>query len=259
MNVPFVIVRFVPLKFVANRFVAVAFCVTKNVLVAFVVVPARTESRVIEDEAFDTNPEVKVPKPVSASVPVAVTLPPRYESPPTTKRASVGDDEPTPTLPFERTVNTRVLPLKRLRRSPAPFWIMVRSVEAVVVASVVGASERRYCVDDAPPRFFASNAAGTAPSIFLGDISPSQTGEPVPPISTPRYSVWLKSTPVNGVVDPSMIEKRPFVTWTFAVPVSDSVQTADVVAWTCDWRSQKRMLYVPSATATLDALVSLPW
>jgi hypothetical protein len=35
---------------------------------------------------------------------------------------------------------------------------------------------------------FATKAAGTAPKIFLGDISPSHVGEPLdPPISTPRY------------------------------------------------------------------------
>ena len=58
-------------------------------------------------------------------------------------------------------------------------------------------------------------AAGTAPKIFRGVISPSYEGvEPVPPMLTPKYKVWLKFTFVNGVVDPSMMLNKPLLTVT---------------------------------------------
>jgi len=55
----------------------------------------------------------------------------------------------------------------------------------VVVAEVVVA---RVILSIVPPsRFLATNAAGTAPRIFLGLISPSHVGVPAePPTSTPR-------------------------------------------------------------------------
>ena len=59
----------------AKRFVAVAFCVTKKVEVAFVVVPNCTESFEIEDDAFETKPVLKVPRPVFVMVKRSVVGP----------------------------------------------------------------------------------------------------------------------------------------------------------------------------------------
>ncbi len=71
------------------------------------------------------------------------------------------------------------------RAAPAPDWVMVTKVEAVEVE--LAASVLRNWVEFKPESFCASKAAGTAPRIFRGDISPSQVGEPdAPPISTPR-------------------------------------------------------------------------
>ena len=69
----------------------------------------------------------------------------------------------------------------------------------------------------------------------------------------------MKSTLVSGEVDPSITENRPLVTVTRLVEVKDSVQTAEVVATELVVKSQKRMLYVPSETATPEGVVSLPW
>ena len=55
----------------------------------------------------------------------------------------------------------------------------------LVVAEVVVDLETLSIVP--PSTFFAVNAAGTAPRIFLGAISPSHDGAPPePPTSTPR-------------------------------------------------------------------------
>jgi hypothetical protein len=134
-----------------------------------------------------------------------------------------------------------------------PPW-KVRRLVAVSVAS-----ERKKDVDATPPTLRESKDVGTEPMILRGLISPSHDGEPVPPTSTPRYSVWLKLTPVSAEVLPSITEKRPSVTWTLFVEVSDSVQTAEVVAIDGVVSNQKRMLYVPFATATPVGVVSFPW
>ena len=71
---------------------------------------------------------------------------------------------------------------------PAPLWVMVTKVEAVEVA--LTASVRRNCDELRPFNFCASKAAGTAPIIFRGDISPSHVElADDPPIFTPRYKV----------------------------------------------------------------------
>ncbi len=65
--------------------------------------------------------------------------------------------------------------------------VKVRSADAVSAWSLL-----RNEVVAIPAKvwvFFASNAAGTAPSTLRGLISPSHAGEPEPPISTPRYKV----------------------------------------------------------------------
>ena len=82
-------------------------------------------------------------------------------------------------------VESEVRPEVTERAAPAPACEMVTKLVAVEVELV--ASVRRNCVEFNPLSFCASKAAGTAPRILRGDISPSQVGEPAPPpISTPR-------------------------------------------------------------------------
>jgi hypothetical protein len=84
-----------------------------------------------------------------------------------------------------RRVESEVRPEVTESAAPAPDWVRVMNAVAVEVELV--ASVRRNCVEFKPLSFCASKAAGTAPRIFLGDISPSQVGLPAdPPISTPR-------------------------------------------------------------------------
>jgi len=67
------------------------------------------------------------------------------------------------------------------------------------------------------------------PIIFLGVISPSQVGVlgSVPPISTPKYKVWSKSTEVIAVEDPTITEKRPPKTPILLFPVRVSVNIGE--------------------------------
>ena len=82
-------------------------------------------------------------------------------------------------------VESEVRPEVTESAAPAPACESVMKLVAVEVELV--ASVLRNWVEFKPLSFCASKAAGTAPRIFLGDISPSQVGEPAdPPISTPR-------------------------------------------------------------------------
>ncbi len=146
-------------------------------------------------------------------------------------------------MPFERTLKTVAkLGPKNSAILPAPFWTKERNVVAVVVEFV--ASFLRNCSLEIPSSVSATNAAGTAPSFLRGLISPSHDGEPLePPISTPRYSVWLKSTDVSGVELPSMTLNNPLLTVTLSptAVLRFSAHTAVVVAAVGDVRSQNFM------------------
>ena len=69
--------------------------------------------------------------------------------------------------------------------------VVAEVVVEFVNLAVEGVVEPMVVFSTAPSfTFCATNATGTAPKIFLGDISPSHDGEPPdPPISTPRYRV----------------------------------------------------------------------
>lgn len=95
---------------------------------------------------------------------------------------------------------------------------------------VVEEVTKRLLVVALPPsRFLATKADGTDPIIFLGDISPSHVGVTlsVPPISTPKYSVWLKSIALISVVEPTITENNPLTTGCLLLPVSVSVNIGD--------------------------------
>jgi hypothetical protein len=90
-----------------------------------------------------------------------------------------------PESKMEKTVSAEELIASRI--APAPFWMRVRRGLEEVASRVSAWSERRKEEVARPPSCCASKAEGTVPSIFLGDISPSQVaGLVVEPISTPR-------------------------------------------------------------------------
>ena len=97
-----------------------------------------------------------------------------------------------------KPVDVRFPPLAPVKKKFVEEAVVEKKL--VVVAEVVvefvnlaveGVVEPMVVFSIAPSfTFCATNAAGTAPKIFLGDISPSHDGEPPdPPISTPRYRV----------------------------------------------------------------------
>ena len=69
----------------------------------------------------------------------------------------------------------------------------------------------------------ALKAAGTAPIILRGDISPSLA------TLTPRYKVWLKSTEASEVTEPSMTLNKPAVEVTLCVSVQIAVPPDEAV------------------------------
>ncbi len=162
--VAFPITAFVALNIDAKRLVVVA-----DVVVAFTAVTSAS-----------------VVRPEMVRVPVAITLPPNQLSPPCTVSLREGDVVPTPIAPPSTTENTSVVPSKRLRISPAPFCVIERSVSALDVAIEEVAYVRTNSLESRPSSVSETNAAGTAPRILRGLISPSHDGVVEPPISTPR-------------------------------------------------------------------------
>ena len=127
---------------------------------------------------------------MEAVVDVAIKYPAKAELPradePSTESLAYGVVVPTPRFPPERIERTLLeLGPKNSAILPAPFWTKVKKVDAVLVEFV--ASARKNCSLLILSKVSATKAAGTAPSFFLGLISPSQEGVLAdPPISTPR-------------------------------------------------------------------------
>ena len=83
-----------------------------------------------------------------------------------------GVEVPIPTFPPDSTVNKLLIPEPNNSITfPAPDWTREKKVFADEVE--LATSFLKNCALFIPSNLSASNAAGTEPKIFLGDISPS--------------------------------------------------------------------------------------
>jgi len=169
--------RFARLRVFANRLVNVPVVEKKLVVVAFVPVAFRNVKfwRVVEPfnskfVRFPVVPKRFVEKRlvVVAAVPVAFV---------NNKLVSVPVVE-------KRFVEVEFVVVEL---TAVKFWRVVDDVTKRSLRVVDAVTKRLVVVANPPLRLFATKAAGTAPRIFLGLISPSQVGTPAePPTSMPK-------------------------------------------------------------------------
>jgi hypothetical protein len=192
-NTPVLVAYVSPVAELDNRLRAV---VEKSEMVEAVVetvnTPDKTDRPVPVKSVILSAPKVRLVTVVDARVVVASVEVPVVVRRPAKKVLPVTDSllpgvvVPIPTFPPSSTVRTSVPPSKRLRMSPVPFCVIVKSVEAEVVEIEPILSFRTIEVEATPPtvlELIASKAAGTVPSILRGVISSSAS------IVTPRYRV----------------------------------------------------------------------